>query len=98
MQILGIETSCDETGVAIYDTKLGLIYNRTKSQNGHKKYGGVVPENAAENHAQNITSMVKQALQYTKPTSINAVSYTAGPGLTGALLVGATFSCAFARA
>ncbi|MGP1924594.1 MAG: tRNA (adenosine(37)-N6)-threonylcarbamoyltransferase complex transferase subunit TsaD [Arsenophonus sp. NEOnobi-MAG3] len=101
MRILGIETSCDETGVAIYDDQLGLLANQLYSQvKLHADYGGVVPELASRDHIRKTIPLIKVALQQAGSTGddIDAVAYTAGPGLIGALLVGATIgrSLAFA--
>lgn len=95
MKILGIETSCDETGVAIYDDNVGLIINKLHTQEKlHKKYGGVVPELASRNHINKLIYLIKSALQETKISKkeIKAIAYTAGPGLVGSLLVGATIA------
>lgn len=99
MRILGIETSCDETGVAIYDDRKGLISNQLYSQQKiHQHYGGVVPELASRKHIQTIIPLIKKALKETKSTqkNIHAIAYTAGPGLVGSLLVGATIGCSLA--
>ncbi|CAB1274143.1 tRNA (adenosine(37)-N6)-threonylcarbamoyltransferase complex transferase subunit TsaD [Candidatus Nitrosacidococcus tergens] len=93
MRILGIETSCDETGVAIYDGKKGILANFLHSQVAtHAKYGGVVPELAARDHIRKLLPLIRESLAYThlNKQDINAVAYTAGPGLIGALLVGAS--------
>ena len=93
MYILGIETSCDETGVAIYHSSKGLIHHHLYSQIAmHNEYGGVVPELASRDHIRKLIPLVKQTLSESKlaPTDINGIAYTAGPGLMGALLVGAT--------
>ncbi|CAL4041939.1 tRNA N6-adenosine threonylcarbamoyltransferase [Buchnera aphidicola (Tetraneura ulmi)] len=98
MRILGIETSCDETGIAVYDNKLGLIVNKLNSQSFlHNKYGGVVPELAARNHLDQIFIFL-QEFEKKKNffSSIDAIAYTAGPGLVGPLLVGATVACSLA--
>jgi len=90
--VLGIETSCDETGVAIYDSRQGLIANKLYSQvDLHQTYGGVVPELASRDHIRKLIPLVSAALKESnlQPTSIQAVTYTRGPGLVGALLVGA---------
>ena len=92
MYVLGIETSCDETGVAIYHTKRGLINHLLYSQvEMHSEYGGVVPELASRDHIRKLVPLIKQSLQESKlkSTDINGIAYTAGPGLMGALLVGA---------
>lgn len=101
MRVLGIETSCDETGIAIYDDKSGLLANQLYSQvTLHAYYGGVVPELASRDHIRKTIPLIKVALQQAGLTGsdIDAVAYTAGPGLIGALLVGATIgrSLAFA--
>lgn len=101
MRILGIETSCDETGVAIYDSHQGLLSHMLHSQvKTHAEYGGVVPELASRDHIQHISILTAQALQEAEvdATSINAIAYTQGPGLVGALLVGASFAKALAYA
>ena len=92
MYVLGIETSCDETGVATYHDKLGLINHLLYSQvEMHSDYGGVVPELASRDHIRKLVPLIKQLLQESrlKSTDINGIAYTAGPGLMGALLVGA---------
>ena len=93
MYILGIETSCDETGVAIYHSTKGLIHHHLYSQIAmHNEYGGVVPELASRDHIRKLIPLVKQTLIESNLTStdIDGIAYTAGPGLMGALLVGAT--------
>ncbi len=93
MYILGIETSCDETGVAIYHSTKGLISHHLYSQvSMHSEYGGVVPELASRDHIRKLIPLVKQTLSDSKLNNadIQGVAYTAGPGLMGALLVGAT--------
>jgi len=92
MYVLGIETSCDETGVAIYHAGRGLINHLLYSQvEMHSEYGGVVPELASRDHIRKLVPLIKQSLQESqlKSTDINGIAYTAGPGLMGALLVGA---------
>ncbi|SFN05437.1 O-sialoglycoprotein endopeptidase [Izhakiella capsodis] len=101
MRVLGIETSCDETGVAIYDEASGLLANQLYSQvKLHADYGGVVPELASRDHVRKTVPLINAALKEARlqPHEIDAVAYTAGPGLVGALLVGATIgrSLAFA--
>ncbi|MEX9624845.1 tRNA (adenosine(37)-N6)-threonylcarbamoyltransferase complex transferase subunit TsaD, partial [Proteus mirabilis] len=101
MRVLGIETSCDETGIAIYDDKAGLLANQLYSQiKLHADYGGVVPELASRDHIRKTVPLIQAALKEANLTAkdIDAVAYTAGPGLVGALLVGATIgrSLAFA--
>ena len=93
MRILGIETSCDETGIAIYDSERGLLANQLHSQvDLHGTYGGVVPELASRDHVRRITPLLAAALRQAglEPDAIDGVAYTAGPGLIGALLVGAS--------
>ena len=92
MRILGIETSCDETGVAVYDTARGLLSHALYSQvKLHAEYGGVVPELASRDHVQKLLPMIREALKEanTEPVQVDGIAYTAGPGLVGALLVGA---------
>ncbi|EIC82910.1 tRNA (adenosine(37)-N6)-threonylcarbamoyltransferase complex transferase subunit TsaD [Serratia sp. M24T3] len=101
MRVLGIETSCDETGIAIYDTEKGLLANQLYSQvKVHADYGGVVPELASRDHVRKTLPLIQEALKEANLTArdIDGVAYTAGPGLVGALLVGATIgrSLAFA--
>ncbi|GAB7198117.1 tRNA (adenosine(37)-N6)-threonylcarbamoyltransferase complex transferase subunit TsaD [Dickeya oryzae] len=101
MRVLGIETSCDETGVAIYDTQAGLLANQLYSQvKLHADYGGVVPELASRDHVRKTVPLIQAALTEAglQQGDIDAIAYTAGPGLVGALLVGATVgrSLAFA--
>lgn len=95
MRVLGIESSCDETAVAIYDENNGLLAHQLYSQvKQHQQYGGVVPELASRDHIRKITPLVRAAMQEAQstPADIDAVAYTAGPGLIGALLVGACFA------
>ncbi len=92
MYVLGIESSCDETGVAIYHTEQGLINHLIYSQvDMHSEYGGVVPELASRDHIRKLVPLIKQSLQenHLNSVDINGIAYTAGPGLMGALLVGA---------
>ncbi|KEA53441.1 MULTISPECIES: tRNA (adenosine(37)-N6)-threonylcarbamoyltransferase complex transferase subunit TsaD [Mangrovibacter] len=101
MRVLGIETSCDETGIAIYDDEKGLLANELYSQvKLHADYGGVVPELASRDHVRKTVPLIQAALASSglSAKDIDAVAYTAGPGLVGALLVGATVgrSLAFA--
>ena len=94
MLVLGIETSCDETGVALYDTELGLLSQALHSQVAlHANYGGVVPELASRDHIRKIVPLTDRVLTEAGKSTrdLDAVAYTAGPGLMGALLVGATF-------
>ncbi|MDP5254503.1 MULTISPECIES: tRNA (adenosine(37)-N6)-threonylcarbamoyltransferase complex transferase subunit TsaD [unclassified Vibrio] len=101
MRIIGIETSCDETGIAIYDDEKGLLAHQLYSQvKLHADYGGVVPELASRDHVKKTIPLIKAALTEANLTKddIDGIAYTAGPGLVGALLVGATIgrSLAFA--
>jgi N6-L-threonylcarbamoyladenine synthase len=103
MRVIGIETSCDETAVAVYDAAEGLLSHRLYSQIAmHQAYGGVVPELASRDHVRRLLPLVREALAAaaSDPARIDGVAYTAGPGLIGALLVGAGFarSLAFAWA
>jgi N6-L-threonylcarbamoyladenine synthase len=91
-RVLGIETSCDETGVAIYDSEQGLMAHALYSQvELHADYGGVVPELASRDHVRKTLPLIRQTLSEAncEHKDITAVAYTAGPGLVGALLVGA---------
>ena len=89
MIVLGLETSCDETGVAVYDTERGLVAQALNSQvDLHAIYGGVVPEIASRDHIRCLLPLVRQVLQETRIARPDAVAYTAGPGLVGALMVG----------
>lgn len=92
MRVLGIETSCDETAAAIYDGQGGLLAHRLFSQiDLHAAYGGVVPELASRDHVRKLVPLIQEVMtdSGTKASDINAVAYTAGPGLVGALMVGA---------
>ncbi|RBP48749.1 tRNA (adenosine(37)-N6)-threonylcarbamoyltransferase complex transferase subunit TsaD [Arenicella xantha] len=91
VRILGIETSCDDTGVAIYDTEAGLLGHALYSQIAtHQEYGGVVPELAARDHIRKVIPLVDAVLAKTQcdRTHIDGIAYTCGPGLAGALLAG----------
>ena len=93
MKVLGIETSCDETGVAIYDAAGGLLAHRLYSQVPvHARYGGVVPELASRDHIRKLLPLVQETLDEAgiQGKDLDGVAYTAGPGLIGALLVGGT--------
>ncbi|WP_374323000.1 tRNA (adenosine(37)-N6)-threonylcarbamoyltransferase complex transferase subunit TsaD [Aquipseudomonas alcaligenes] len=99
MLVLGLETSCDETGVALYDSERGLLADALFSQiDLHRVYGGVVPELASRDHVKRMLPLIRQVLAEAgcEAADIQAIAYTAGPGLVGALLVGA--SCAQALA
>jgi N6-L-threonylcarbamoyladenine synthase len=95
MLVLGLETSCDETGVALYDTQAGLLSHQLHSQVAlHNAYGGVVPELASRDHVRRALPLIQALLDETKlPLSaVDAIAYTEGPGLAGALLVGASIA------
>ena len=99
MLILGLETSCDETGVALYDTGRGLLADALFSQvDIHVEYGGVVPELASRDHIRKALPLIEEVLVQAgcDGTDIDGVAYTAGPGLVGALMVGATLARALA--
>jgi len=99
MLVLGLETSCDETGVALYDTARGLLSHALFSQvDVHVEYGGVVPELASRDHVRKTLPLIEQVLQEAgcAATDIDGIAYTAGPGLAGALMVGATLARALA--
>lgn len=101
MLIIGFESSCDETGVAVACTERGLLSHALHSQIAmHREYGGVVPELASRDHIRRIVPLTRQVLGEAgvRPEDLDAVAYTAGPGLAGALLVGASFARAFAWA
>ena len=101
MRVLGIETSCDETGVAVYDDQQGLMADLLYSQTHlHAEYGGVVPELAARDHIRKTLPMIDEALaqSHSGRADIDAIAYTAGPGLVGALLVGASIAKSLAFA
>jgi len=95
MRVLGIESSCDETGVALYDTDKGLLAHRLFSQIAmHAEYGGVVPELASRDHIRRVLPLLREALVDARMTmaDIDGIAYTAGPGLIGALLTGASIA------
>lgn len=95
MYVLGIESSCDETGIAIYHSEKGLLSHVLHSQVAlHAQHGGVVPELASRDHVKHLVSLTDDALQQANLTKyeLDAVAYTAGPGLIGALLSGASFA------
>ena len=99
MLVLGIETSCDETGVALYDSKKGLLGHTLHSQiKLHAEYGGVVPELASRDHIHHIIPLIDQLLneQSLQIEAIDSIAYTSGPGLSGALLVGSCVAEAMA--
>ena len=93
MKTLGIETSCDETAIAIYDSEKGIIGESVFSQiKMHAEYGGVVPELASRDHCVKIVTVLKEALGDIDISSIDQIAYTSGPGLLGALLIGENFA------
>lgn len=95
MRVLGIETSCDETGVAIYDTDRGLLAHRLFSQIAmHAEYGGVVPELASRDHIRRVLPLLRETLADAGlgMADIDGIAYTAGPGLIGALMTGASIA------
>jgi N6-L-threonylcarbamoyladenine synthase len=101
MLILGIESSCDETGLALYDTECGLLAHALHSQVAlHELYGGVVPELASRDHIRRVTPLLRQVLAQAGKSlaDVSGVAYTQGPGLAGALLVGAGLARALAYA
>lgn len=101
MHILAIETSCDDTGIAIYSQKQGLIAHEIHQQHQlHNFYGGIVPELASRDHSLKVLPLIQAILQKTKlsPQDIHGIAFTAGPGLMGSLLVGATISRSIAYA
>ncbi|MFJ3044594.1 tRNA (adenosine(37)-N6)-threonylcarbamoyltransferase complex transferase subunit TsaD [Herbaspirillum chlorophenolicum] len=96
MIVLGVESSCDETGLALYDTERGLLAHALHSQIAmHQEYGGVVPELASRDHIRRAIPLLKQTLADAAVSAhdIDAIAYTQGPGLAGALLVGASVAC-----
>lgn len=101
MRVLGLETSCDETGLALYDTERGLLgqvlYSQVKL---HAEYGGVVPELASRDHVRKLIPLLERLLEQTQTSKqqIDAIAYTRGPGLMGALMTGALFGRSLAYA
>lgn len=101
MRVIGIETSCDETGVAVFDDQQGLLADLLFSQiDLHSEYGGVVPELASRDHIRKTLPMIMDCLEKSgsTPDDIDGIAYTAGPGLVGALMVGASVAKAIAYA
>jgi N6-L-threonylcarbamoyladenine synthase len=101
MIVLGVESSCDETGLALYDTERGLLSHALYSQVAmHEEYGGVVPELASRDHIRRAIPLLEQTLQGAAiaPRDIDAIAYTQGPGLAGALLVGSSIACSLGLA
>jgi len=101
MRVLAIESSCDESAVAVLDARAGLLAHQLFSQvELHQAYGGVVPELASRDHVRRLLPLVRQALEVarTEPKELHGVAYTAGPGLIGALLTGASLARSLAYA
>lgn len=101
MKILGVESSCDETGLALYDTERGLLAHAVHSQVAmHAEYGGVVPELASRDHIRRVIPLTRSVMAEAGLTlaDLDGIAYTQGPGLAGALLVGAGFANALAAA
>ena len=101
MKVLGIETSCDETGIALYDTEQGLLADALYSQiDMHNDYGGVVPELASRDHVRRVLPLINEVMERAGCTQsdIEAIAYTRGPGLIGALMVGASVAKSIAWA
>lgn len=99
--ILGIESSCDETGIALYQTGRGLLAHTLHSQIAmHSEYGGVVPELASRDHVRYVLPLIRATVQQAgcRLQDVDAIAYTQGPGLSGALLVGASVACSLAYA
>jgi len=89
MRVLGLETSCDETGVAVFDTDQGLLAEALHSQVAlHAEYGGIVPEIAARDHVRRLLPLIQRVMSEAGAQRPDAIAYTAGPGLVGALMVG----------
>src|SRR5436305_11069572 len=101
MLVLGIETSCDETGLALYDSSQGLLAHALHSQVAmHQAYGGVVPELASRDHIRRVVPLIERVLSAAGHAlmDLDGIAYTQGPGLAGALLVGASVASALAFA
>ncbi|QGZ39587.1 N6-L-threonylcarbamoyladenine synthase [Pseudoduganella flava] len=101
MIVLGVESSCDETGLALYDTGRGLLAHALHSQVAmHEEYGGVVPELASRDHIRRAIPLLQETLKRADvaPADIDAIAYTQGPGLAGALLVGSSIACSLGLA
>ncbi|MDT8439402.1 MAG: tRNA (adenosine(37)-N6)-threonylcarbamoyltransferase complex transferase subunit TsaD [Wenzhouxiangellaceae bacterium] len=98
--VLGIETSCDETGVAVYRHGDGIVAEAVHTQLDHARYGGVVPELASRDHVRKLAPMIRQVLDQAAlaPDDLDLVAWTRGPGLAGALLVGASVAVGYAQA
>lgn len=101
MRVLGIETSCDETGIAVYDSCSGIVAHNISSQiELHNRYGGIVPELASRDHIRKVSPLVAQTLSEADLAirELDGIAYTSGPGLIGALMVGASFGRSLAWA
>ncbi|CAN5153883.1 tRNA (adenosine(37)-N6)-threonylcarbamoyltransferase complex transferase subunit TsaD [soil metagenome] len=99
MRVLGIETSCDETAAAVFDTDRGLLAHELHSQTAlHERYGGVVPELASRDHVRVLVPLIRRALAEAGGAEVDGVAWTAGPGLVGALLVGSSVARSLAFA
>lgn len=101
MRVLGLETSCDETGVAVYDSEQGLLAHTLYTQIAlHAEYGGVVPELASRDHVRKLLPLINEVMAASGSTAkdIDAIAYTSGPGLIGALMVGASMGRSLAYA
>ena len=101
MRVLGLETSCDETGVAVYDSERGLLAHRLYTQIAlHAEYGGVVPELASRDQVRKLLPLINEVMEASGSSAkdIDAIAYTSGPGLIGALMVGAAFGRSLAYA
>jgi N6-L-threonylcarbamoyladenine synthase len=97
MRVLGVESSCDETGLAVFDTERGLLAHAVHTQVAmHAEYGGVVPELASRDHIRRIVPLTRKVLGDAgiELADLDAIAYTQGPGLAGALLVGSSYGCA----
>ena len=95
MMILGIESSCDDSSVAIYDSKNNTFQELTKTQNIHNEYGGVVPELASRNHAIDITELLNNLFAGFDLKKLDLIAFTQGPGLSGSLMTGGAFAKSF---
>jgi len=101
MRVLAIESSCDESAAAVLDARAGLLSHELFSQvDLHRTYGGVVPELASRDHVRRLLPLIRQALERadTQPKDLQGIAYTAGPGLIGALLTGASLARSLAYA
>ena len=101
MIVLGVESSCDETGLALYDTQRGLLSHALHSQVAmHEEYGGVVPELASRDHIRRVIPLTREVMSQANCTlaDVDVIAYTQGPGLAGALLVGAGVAVSLAAA